>query len=175
MEDPGEEVVLLSDTSRSMYPAADVAVGQGGYLCNGVWNAIGFSVHASIGVAKATGRRPVAVCGDGGFQMTVQALSTLARRRLPAVVLVLDNGVYGIEQWLLDPAWHGRGGAARDYLALPRWQYAEVATAMGVGFARGAVTPEDLRAALTGAFAQDGPALIQVAVRPHDLPPEARG
>jgi len=168
----GADRVLMSDTSLSMYPAADVAVGKGGFLCNGVWNAIGFSVPAAIGVAKAGGR-PVAVCGDGGFQMTAQALSTLARRGLPAVVLVLDNGVYGIEQWLLDPKWHGSGGAPRDYLALPRWQYAELGSAMGVGFARGAATPEALREALRGALAQNGPAIVQVAVRPHDLPAKA--
>jgi len=169
-----DELLLLSDTSLSMYPAADIAVGQGGYLCNGVWNAIGFSVPAAIGVAKGSGRRPVVVCGDGGFQMTAQALSTLARRGLPAVVLVLDNGVYGIEQWLLDPKWHGSGGEPRDYLALPRWQYADLARAMGVSFARGAATVDALRDALSGAMAQPGPALIQVAVRPHDLPSEVR-
>ncbi len=166
--------ILVADTSLSMYPAADVAVSRGGYLCNGVWNSIGFSVPASIGVAKGSGRRPVVVCGDGGFQMTSQALSTLARRGLPAVVLVLDNGVYGIEQFLLDPKWHGSGGAPRDYLALQRWTYAELARAMGVGVAEGVATKEALAEALQRALSQPGPALIQVAVRPHDLPSELR-
>ena len=166
------ETVVVSDTSLSMYPAADIGVKQGGYVCNGVWNAIGFSVPAAIGVGRATGARPVVICGDGGFQMTGQALSTLARRRIPAVVLVLDNGVYGIEQWLLDPAWHAGGGPPRDYLALQRWRYAELARSMGVGFVAGVSSRQELEVTLAEAFSQPGPALLQVAVRPHDLPAE---
>ena len=40
--------------------------------------------------------------GDGGFQITCQALSTLEREKLGAIVLIIDNGIYGIEQALVD-------------------------------------------------------------------------
>lgn len=168
-------VVVLSDTSLSMYPAAELDVrGRDGFVCDAVWAAIGWSVGAAVGVALGQGRRPLVICGDGGFQMTSEALSAMARYRLPAVVLVLDNGVYGIEQWLLDPTWHRDGTRPpRDYLALGAWRYPELGQAMGV---RGVAVADGaaLATALTEALAYDGPTLIAVRVRPHDLPMELR-
>jgi indolepyruvate decarboxylase len=169
------DVLLMSDTSLSMYPAAEANLkGRGAMLCNAVWAAIGYSAGACVGAALGQGRRPLVVCGDGGFQMTSEALSALARYRLNAVVLVLDNAVYGIEQWLLDPSWHRDADRPpRDYLGLAAWDYVGLAKAMGVsGVAVGDVG--GLRTALSDALAADGPRLIAVKVKPHDLPRELR-
>ena len=41
--------------------------------------------------------------GDGGFRMTgVQCLSTQTRFTLNPIMFVINNGVYGVEQWLDD-------------------------------------------------------------------------
>ena len=45
------------------------------------------------------GRRVLAVCGDGGFMMNSQELETAVRLRLNLVVLVLDDGAYGMIRW----------------------------------------------------------------------------
>ena len=44
-------------------------------------------------------RRVLAVCGDGGFMMNSQELETAVRLRLNLVVLVLDDGAYGMIRW----------------------------------------------------------------------------
>ena len=167
--------LLITDTSLSMYPAAEVDVqGRDAFLCNGVWQAIGYSCAAAVGACLGQGRRPVAVVGDGGFQMTAQAMSTLAQYQLPAVVLVVDNGLYGIEQWLLDPKWHRDGTyEPRPYLALNRWKHEGLAEALGAEGERVA-TPAALREALTRALASERPTLLAVTVRPHALPAELR-
>src|SRR3989454_8379291 len=41
----------------------------------------------------------VAVCGDGGFAMTMNALFTAAQYRIPVVTVVLNNSVLG---WVKD-------------------------------------------------------------------------
>ncbi|WP_427149924.1 thiamine pyrophosphate-dependent enzyme, partial [Rhizobium leguminosarum] len=38
----------------------------------------------------------MAVCGDGGFQMTGQELMTAVEQKLDLVVLILDNGGWGM-------------------------------------------------------------------------------
>ncbi|WP_207485470.1 acetolactate synthase large subunit [Arenibaculum pallidiluteum] len=45
------------------------------------------------------GRRVLAVCGDGGFMMNSQELETAVRLGLDLVVLVLDDGAYGMIRW----------------------------------------------------------------------------
>jgi acetolactate synthase-1/2/3 large subunit len=45
------------------------------------------------------GRRVLAVCGDGGFMMNSQEMETAVRLRLNLVVLVLEDGAYGMIRW----------------------------------------------------------------------------
>jgi len=170
-----DETLLITDTSLSMYPAAEVNVPTAdGFLCNAVWQAIGYSVGAAVGAALGQDRRPVAVVGDGGFQMTAQALSTMVQYRLPCVVIVVDNGLYGIEQWLLDPRWHRDGTyAPRPYLALNRWKHEQLAEAWGATGERVATVPA-FREALARALGRDRPTLLAVTIKPHSLPSELR-
>jgi acetolactate synthase I/II/III large subunit len=44
-------------------------------------------------------RRVLAVCGDGGFMMNSQEMETAVRLKLNLVVLVLDDGSYGMIRW----------------------------------------------------------------------------
>ncbi|WP_449255199.1 acetolactate synthase large subunit [Bosea sp. (in: a-proteobacteria)] len=44
-------------------------------------------------------RRVMAVCGDGGFMMNSQELETAVRLGLNLVVLVLNDGAYGMIRW----------------------------------------------------------------------------
>jgi acetolactate synthase-1/2/3 large subunit len=56
---------------------------------------MGFGIAASIGVSLATGRsRVICVDGDGGFQMNIQELATVAHHRLPLKFFVLNNDGY---------------------------------------------------------------------------------
>ena len=52
-------------------------------------------------------RRVVAICGDGGFMMNSQELETCVRLKLNIVVLVLNDGSYGMIRWK-------QGGAGFD-------------------------------------------------------------
>lgn len=44
-------------------------------------------------------RRVLAICGDGGFMMNSQELETARRLKLNLVVLILDDGAYGMIRW----------------------------------------------------------------------------
>lgn len=44
-------------------------------------------------------RRVMAVCGDGGFMMNSQELETAVRLKLNLVVLIIDDGAYGMIRW----------------------------------------------------------------------------
>ncbi len=170
-----EKFIVVTDTSLSMYPAAELDIaGRRGFLCNAVWQSIGYSVAAAVGVGLAQGRRPLVICGDGGFQMTAQSLSTLAQHKIPAIVVVLDNGLYGIEQFLLDDRFFTEARAPRPYLKLNRWDYAALARSMGVDSAKPVDSSPALKEALAAARGASGPTLLPVIVKAHDLPSELR-
>lgn len=166
-----DTLITITDTSLLMYPAADLAVkGAQSFIANSVWQSIGYSVAASVGVGVAQTRRPLVLIGDGGFQMTAQALSTLTRQKIRAIVLVFDNALYAIEQFLLRPSFFTTASAPTAHLTLNRWDYAALAKALGCASGVTVATPAELRGALATAKAADGPALIAVRIAEKDLP-----
>ncbi len=169
-------MILVVDESDSMYVSASMRIPtRGGYVSQAAWGSIGYAVAGAIGVGLASGRRPVVVTGDGGFQMTCQALSTLQRKGLGAVVLIVDNGIYGIEQALVDLGPFSTPPTDfRPYNVLPRWDYVKLAKSMGaVGIH--ARTVAGLRNALERAKGRkDDLTVIAVTIPKHDLPDAIR-
>ena len=143
-------MILVVDESDSMYVSASTPIrSQGGYVSQAAWGAIGYATAGAIGVGLGSGKRPVVVIGDGGFQMTCQSLSALKLAVPGAIVLVVDNAIYGIEQALVDlsPFPPDGTGSIRSYNNIPGWDYAKLAQAMhGTGY-RAETVPE-LHAAL---------------------------
>ncbi len=62
---------------------------------------MGFGLPAAIGTQIANPEATVvAICGDGGFQMTLHELATLRRYSLPVKILIIDNRNLGmVRQW----------------------------------------------------------------------------
>jgi len=56
---------------------------------------MGFGLPAGIGACLASGRKRTSVIiGDGGLQLTIQELETVARLKLPLKIFVLNNNGY---------------------------------------------------------------------------------
>jgi indolepyruvate decarboxylase len=65
---------------------------------------LGHETGCALGVALGSGKRPFVIAGDGGFMMTCQELSSLAKAGLNAVIFVISNATYAIEQAFVDVA-----------------------------------------------------------------------
>jgi len=64
---------------------------------------MGFALPGAIGAKLAHPERKVlAVTGDGGFLMNSQELETAVREKIPFVVLVWEDGAYGLIKWKMD-------------------------------------------------------------------------
>ena len=88
---------------------------------------MGYALPAAMGAKLAAPERDcVAVCGDGGFAMTMNALFTAAQYRIPVATVVLNNSVLG---WVKD----GQRRRGNRFIAseLGRQDYARIAQAMG--------------------------------------------
>ncbi len=143
-------------------PAHDVLTLTGG--------AIGYGLPASVGAAVAAPDRPVlALQADGSAMYTISALWTQAREQLDVTTVIFNNGAYDILRIELQRV--GAEGAdapgpkALDLLDLgrPTLDFVQLAEGMGVP-ARRVTTAEDLAAALTDAFGEPGPHLIEAII-----------
>jgi len=98
--------------------------------------AMGCGIAASIGVSLGAGRcRTICVDGDGGFQMNIQELATVAHHRLPLKFFVLNNGGYASIRSSQNSFFGGAniGCDPKTGLTLP--DICEVARAYGLGTA----------------------------------------
>ncbi len=165
---PGD--LVLADQGTSFYgmgahrlPHDVVFVGQP------LWASIGYTLPALLGASLAAPeRRPIVLIGDGAAQLTIGELGTLARNRVPAIVVVVNNDGYTVER-----AIHGPEAAYND---IARWDWAALVDALApTGQARGvrAATLGELETALDEA----DPArltLVEAVVPRLDVPPLLR-
>ncbi len=70
------------------------------FLTSGGLGTMGFGMGAAIGACKATGKRSVLITGDGSFGMNLNELTTSVTKKIPLVVIIMNNGVLGmVRQW----------------------------------------------------------------------------
>ena len=103
-------------------------------------------------------RRVMAICGDGGFMMNSQELETAIRMGLDLVVLVLNDGSYGMIRWKQQQA-----GFADWGLEFGNPDFVAYAQSYGAS-ARRIERAEDLVPVLTESFDAGGVHLVDLAV-----------
>ena len=57
---------------------------------------MGYSLPAAIGCALADGKAVYSFQGDGGIQMNIQELQTIARENLPVKIILFNNSALGM-------------------------------------------------------------------------------
>ena len=130
--------------------------------------AIGQGLPVALGAAIACPKRRVfALPSDGSAQYTIQSLWTMARERLPIVILIASNRRYGILQTELrraGSATFGPQARALTELGDPAFEWLALAAGYGVPAVRASTTRE-LEAALTDALDHtSGPYLIEMVL-----------
>jgi len=97
------DAVVCSDVGQhQMWVAQHWAVAHPrNHLSSAGLGTMGFGLPAAIGAQLADpSARVICVSGDGGFQMNIQELATLARERLPVKIVLIDNQALGmVRQW----------------------------------------------------------------------------
>lgn len=71
------------------------------FLTSGGMGTMGFGIPAAIGAAIARpDHKTVAICGDGGAQMTFEEVVVAVEHKLPVTFIVVNNGCLGmVRQW----------------------------------------------------------------------------
>lgn len=155
-------------------------VAQDGFVAQAAWLAIGYSVAAGTGVKCAKpDKRAVVIVGDGAFHETCQAVSDHHANGQNTVVFVLVNGLYGIEQDIVNPNpfrlpvvdYKDRMlDSVYPYNALPRWKYNKIPEVFG-GIGRKAGNADELKAILREIRATpDSNFVVEITIPEVDVP-----
>src|SRR5262245_49538295 len=169
------ETVLVLGESTSLYVFGNLSgMPRDSFVAQAAWGSLGHETGCALGVALGSGKRPYVVAGDGGFMMICQELSSLVRQRCNAVVFVMSNKAYAIEQAFVDIKAFTPEGTFAPFDVLPAWDYLALAKAFG---ARGyrARTVKELRGVLAKVRGlEDVPALVEVVIPGKDLAPQLK-
>ena len=112
----------------------------------GYYAGMGFGVPAGIGVAAATGERPLILVGDGAFQMTGWELGNCRRYGLDPIVVLFNNCSWEMLR-VFQPE--------SKFNDLSDWNFAAIAPSLG-GHGERVTTRRELRDALEAAVARRG-------------------
>jgi indolepyruvate decarboxylase len=167
-----KETVFVLGVSSALYVATNVyGMSQGSFLGSAAWQCIGFETGAATGAQLGSGKRVWTIAGDGGFMMVCQSLSTLARNDLDAVIFVMSNGVYAIEQVYVDITSFepGKQHTFDAFDILPKWDYMALAKGYGADGYR-VTTVSELNEVLGKLKKRSKkPTLVEVVIPQKDL------
>jgi len=103
-------------------------------------------------------KKVISICGDGGFMMNSQELETAIRLGLNIVVIILNDGAYGMIKWKQEEM--GFDNFGLDYKNPDFVKYAESYGATG----HRPTSDEDFRKVLTRCLYTDGVHVIDLAI-----------
>jgi acetolactate synthase I/II/III large subunit len=131
--------------------------------------AMGYGIPASIGVCLGSGKRKtICVDGDGGLQLNIQELATIAHLQLPIKLFVLNNQGYASIRASQTNYFGGPniGCSPETGVSIP--DYRKVARAYGL---KTAIIEDqsDLRGAVRRVLRSRGPVLCDVHVIPDEI------
>jgi acetolactate synthase I/II/III large subunit len=139
----------------------------GSYVTHGFLGAVGFGLGLAIGAQSAHPSRPVlCLAGDGAVGFTIAEFDTLARHRLPVVVVVMNNHSWAASQHFQEMIGNPVAGTR-----LSSARYDQVAQAFGCE-GRHITRIEELGPAIREAFARGRPACLNVEIDVAPMPPE---
>jgi acetolactate synthase-1/2/3 large subunit len=135
------------------------------WLNSGGLGSMGFGLPAAIGAQFARPDKLVfAICGDGGFQMSIPELATIVNHGLPIKIVIMNNGYLGmIRQW--QELFYNNRLSQAELTSFPDVE--KLAGAYGFK-GRTVENPHKLAAALEEAVRENGPYLLNVRVSPFE-------
>ncbi|MEO6131352.1 MAG: thiamine pyrophosphate-dependent enzyme, partial [Saprospiraceae bacterium] len=125
---------------------------------------MGFALPAAMGAKLgAPQNQVIAIIGDGGFQMTLQELGTIAQYNIPVKIVVLNNGFLGMVRQWQQMFFEGR----YSFTEMHSPDFVKLNEAYGIK-ARKVADRDELPDALRELLAYEGPCFLEVKVEKEE-------
>jgi acetolactate synthase-1/2/3 large subunit len=159
-----ETVVVTGVGQHQMWAAQFLFFnGCNTFVSSGGLGAMGFELPAAMGVQVGRPQSEVwSIAGDGGLQMTLQELATVAQEQLPVKIALFHNGYLGMVRQWQELFFNNH----LKEVPIPGPEYVKLAHAYGIP-AKRVTHQEDVLPALRAAQNHNGPYLIEFVVNPN--------
>ena len=153
-----EKMAIVADIGDSLFGAADLVVHhKNHFISPAFYTSMGYAIPGAVGVQLADPEvRPIVIVGDGAFQMSCTELSTMIRKKLNPIVIVLNNDGYATERCLIE-------GSFND---LYNWDYHKITEMLRGGVGLRVTNEDELESALECALISDELFVINAMVDP---------
>ena len=162
----GEAIVTVDVGQHQMWSAQFIKFNHPRlWLSSSGLGSMGFGFPAAIGAQMANPDKLVfAIVGDGGFQMSIPELATVANQGLPVKIIICNNGYLGmVRQW--QELFYNNRMSSVELTSFPDAQM----LAGAYGFkGRTVERPSELKEALQECIDEPGPYLLNVKVTPFE-------
>ena len=161
----GNTIIVTGVGQHQMWAAQHfVYTKPNSFISSGGLGTMGFELPAAIGVKVAHPEEMVwSVAGDGGFQMTVQELGTIAQENIAVKIAIINNGYLGmVRQW--QELFY-----ERRYVDTKLWNpdFVKIAEAYNIPGIK-VKSREEVAPAIRKAMDYPGPFLIDFVVEPEE-------
>jgi acetolactate synthase-1/2/3 large subunit len=90
-----DDILLVGSSSMAVRIFSKHYIGKAKMMqSDTAQGSMGATIPVSIGIALATGKRIIAVDGEGSFMQNIQELEVVRRYNLPIEFVVIENGGY---------------------------------------------------------------------------------
>lgn len=162
-----DDTIVTADVGQNQIWAAKnfSFTGTRSFLTSGGLGTMGYSLSAGIGAkVGAPSKQVISIMGDGGFQMFLSEMGTLAELDIPMIVLVFNNNRLGMVRELQDKA-YGKGKTfGIDFQKNP--DFIKIAEAYGITGYR-ITSNADLENIFKLALTEEKPTFIECVVDPE--------
>ncbi len=156
-----QDDVLIVDSGSSLIKARKYLIANHAvFISQPYYASLGYSLPAAVGACLAKPEQRVClIIGDGAFQFTCQALSTLIKYKLRLTIFVMNNAGYTIERALFKDA---------DYNNIQPWAYHKMPIIFGGEQGHVVKTEQELENAITCSNKHSGVVVIEVLLDKQD-------
>lgn len=162
----GNNAVLVADVGQNQFWAArhfDDLPGRR-FITSGGMGTMGYGIPAAVGAKLAAPERQVAVVtGDGGFQMSMYELGTIAANRTGIIIILFNNSRLGMVREMQERMFGSHSNVTLDRNP----DFIKLCDAYGIPGVR-VSRDEDLDGALDRAIGEDGPFIVECVVDPME-------
>lgn len=157
------EAIVVADVGQSQMWTAQFFKWKHPRTCitSGGLGTMGFSLPAAMGVAFGRKDLPIfCIMGDGGIQMNIQEMGTIAANKIPLKIFVMNNGYLGMVRQWQELFWKKR--YSQTQITSP--DLVKLADAYGIKGIR-VTSPTDVKQAIETALKHnDGAILVEFVV-----------
>ena len=161
----GEAIIVTGVGQSQMWAAQHYWFDKpNSLISSGGLGTMGFELPAAIGAKIGCPDEVVwSIAGDGGFQMTIQELATIAQERVAVKIAIMNNGYLGMVRQWQDLFYDKRYVATK--LNCP--DFVKIAEAYGIPGLT-VERKEEVVPAIKKAMSEPGPFLINFMVEPEE-------